>query len=151
NAELGTKRLGLLHQLLPRAAQFAVLIDPGRREAQSVTVELEAAAGSIGRQLEIVRAGSNREIDAAFASLAEKRVGGLLVHTSALSNSRRFQFLTLAAHHRLPTIYPWREAVGSGGLMYYGSSGIEEYRQVGLYVARILKGEKPADLPVMRP
>jgi putative ABC transport system substrate-binding protein len=150
NTTLGPKRLGILRELLPGATRVAALIDPVRPEATNGLAELERAAASVGWQIETVHAGSSREIDTAFASLADKRVEGLVIQGSPLFNSRRVQIITLASHFRLPTIYPWREVVEVGGLMFYGSSGTEEYRQVGIYTGRILKGEKPADLPVMR-
>jgi ABC-type uncharacterized transport system substrate-binding protein len=151
NGALGPKRLGVLHELLPRAEGLAALIDPTRPDAESITADLVAAAAAIRRKIEICLAGNDREIETIFASLRDKQVEGLLVQTSPLFNTRRMQLIRLAADHRLPVIYPWREAVEDGGLMFYGSSGTEEYRQVGIYTGRILKGEKPADLPVVRP
>jgi putative ABC transport system substrate-binding protein len=150
NTSLGSKRLGILHQLLPQVARVAALIDPARPDAASGAEELEAAAAFVGWKIEMLYPGSSREIDTAFASLAEKGIEAVVIHGSALFNSRRIQIVTLASHYRLPAIYPWREAVDAGGLIFYGSSGAEEYRQVGIYAGRILKGEKPAELPVMR-
>jgi putative tryptophan/tyrosine transport system substrate-binding protein len=105
---------------------------------------------AIGRQIEIFAASSARDIDTAFASLLQKRVDALVVNPDPLLDSRRVQLITLATHHRLPTIYPFRENVEIGGLMSYGSSAADRDRQVGIYTGRILKGEKPADLPVIR-
>jgi putative ABC transport system substrate-binding protein len=150
NSLLGAKRLGLLHELLPEAKKFALLVNPSRPDASAMTADVQAAAAALGRNLEIVQASSNQEIEAAFASLAQKQVEALVLTTDALFNNRRAQIIALAAYHRVPAIYPWREAAEPGGLMFYGSSGTDEYRQVGIYVGRILKGEKPADLPVMR-
>jgi putative tryptophan/tyrosine transport system substrate-binding protein len=150
NAELGAKRLGLLHELLPSAVRFAVLVNPNNRNAEPLTRDAQATASAIGREIEIFAASSAREIDAAFVSLLQKRADALLVSPDPLFDSRRVQLVTLATHHRLPTIYSFRENVEIGGLMSYGSSATERDRQVGIYVGRILKGEKPADLPVIR-
>ena len=150
NAELGAKRLGLLHELLPSAVRFAVLVNPNNRNAEPLTRDAQATASAIGREIEIFAAGSAREIDAAFVSLLQKRADALLVSPDPLFDSRRVQLVTLATHHRLPTIYSFRENVEIGGLMNYGSSAAERDRQVGIYAGRILKGEKPADLPVIR-
>jgi putative ABC transport system substrate-binding protein len=150
NAELGAKRLGLLHELLPSAVRFAVLVNPNNRNAEPLTRDAQATASAIGREIEIFAASSAREIDAAFVSLLQKRADALLVSPDPLFGSRRVQLVTLATHHRLPTIYSFRENVEIGGLMSYGSSAAERDRQVGIYAGRILKGEKPADLPVIR-
>jgi putative ABC transport system substrate-binding protein len=150
NSLLGAKRFGLLHELLPEAKKFAALLNPSRPDAQSMTADVQAAATVLGRGLEIAHASNNPEIEAAFASLAQKQVEALVLTTDPFFNSRRIQIIALAAHYRVPTIYPWREAAEEGGLMFYGSSGTDEYRQVAIYVGRILKGEKPADLPVIR-
>ena len=150
NAELGAKRLGFLHELLPSAVRFAVLVNPNNRNAEPLTRDAQATASAIGREIEIFAAGSAREIDAAFVSLLQKRADALLVSPDPLFDSRRVQLVTLATHHRLPTIYSFRENVEIGGLASYGSSAAERDRQVGIYAGRILKGEKPADLPVIR-
>jgi len=150
NSLLGAKRLGLLHELLPGANRFAALVNPDRRGAEAIIAELQSGAAALGRNLEIVVARNNQEIEAAVAGLPQKQTEGLVVTTDPLFNNRRAQIIALAAYHRLPAIYPWQEAADAGGLMFYGSSGVDEYRQVGIYVGRILKGEKPADLPVMR-
>ena len=150
NAELGAKRLGLLHELLPSAVSFAVLVNPNNRNAEPLTRDAQATASVIGRQIEIFAAGSTRDIDAAFASLLQKRADALLVSPDPLFDSRRVQLVTLAAHHRLPAMYPFRENVEIGGLMSYGSSAADRDRQVGVYTGRVLKGEKPTDLPVLR-
>jgi putative tryptophan/tyrosine transport system substrate-binding protein len=146
NQELGAKRLELLSELLPRAERFAALVTPGTVEQP----DLKTAASAIGRPIEFLVAASIRDIDTAFATLAQKRVDGLLVSPFALFDNRRVQLVTLAAHYRLPTIYAFRDHVEAGGLMSYGSSAADRDRQVGLYVGRVLKGEKPADLPVTR-
>jgi putative ABC transport system substrate-binding protein len=150
--ELTAKRLGLLHELLPAAARFAVLVNPNvPRTAASVTANAQAVASTIGRQIEVFTASTNGEIDAAFASMVQKRAEALLIGTNAFFISRRVQFATLAARHAVPTIYYEREFAEAGGLMSYGSSNADLTRQGGIYVGRVLKGEKPADLPIMQP
>jgi len=151
NTDLIGKRLGILHELLPVAARFAVLVDPNAANAESTITDAQAAAAAIGRQIEVLTASSNREIDAAFASLVQKRIEVLLVSPHTLFFNRRVQLVTLGVRHAAPAIYPTREFVEAGGLMSYGSSVPDIQRQVGIYVGRILKGEKPADLPVVRP
>jgi putative tryptophan/tyrosine transport system substrate-binding protein len=150
NAELGAKRLGLLHELLPSAARFAILVNPNNRNVESLTRDSQATASVIGRQVEVVAASSTRDINAVFVNLRQKGADALLVSPDPLLDSRRVQLVTLAAHHRLPTMYSFRENVEIGGLMSYGSSAADRDRQVGIYAGRILKGEKPADLPVLR-
>jgi putative tryptophan/tyrosine transport system substrate-binding protein len=150
--DLAGKRLGLLHDLLPGASRFAALVEPGRgRVTESTVAEVTAAALAIGRSIEVVRASTNHEIDTAFASLVQKRIDALWVSTGALFASRRAQLVTLAAYHRLPAIYPARVYAELGGLMSYGTDIVDSVRQVGVYTGRILKGEKPSDLPVMQP
>jgi putative ABC transport system substrate-binding protein len=149
--ELGAKRLGLLHELVPDAARFALLVNPESRYAQSMIEETQTMAAAIGGQIEAFTAGTTRAIDAAFTSLVQKRAEALVVGLSALFDSRRVQMTTLAAHHRLPAIYALRDFVEVGGLMSYGASYTDNARQLGIYTGRILKGEKPADLPVMQP
>ena len=150
NSELAAKRLGLMLELLPNAERFAVLVNPTNRNADSLTRDAQTTSSAIGRQIEILAASTAREIDAAFASLAQKRVDALVVGPDPLLDTRRLQLVTLAAHQRLPTIYSFRENVDIGGLMSYGSSAGERDRLAGIYVGRILKGEAPANLPVMR-
>jgi putative tryptophan/tyrosine transport system substrate-binding protein len=150
NSELAAKRLGLMLELLPNAVRFAVLVNPSNRNAEALTRDAQAAASTIGRQVEILAASTPREIDAAFASAAQKRSDALVVSPEPLLDNRRVQLVTLAAHQRLPAIYAFRENVEIGGLMSYGSNAGERDRQVGLYAGRILKGEAAANLPVMR-
>jgi putative ABC transport system substrate-binding protein len=147
NADLGAKRLGLLYEMLrQRAERFGVLTLSG-----SVSAELQAASTTIGRPLEVFTAGNSREIDEAFASMAQKRVDGLVVANNIPFINHRVQLSTLAAYHRLPAIYPWRESAEASGLMSYGTSLSDLFRQVGIYTGRVLKGEKPAELPVIQP
>jgi ABC-type uncharacterized transport system substrate-binding protein len=149
-AELGAKQLGLLHELQPGAVRVGVLVDPNFPLIESFVSDVQAAASSVRKQIEVLEAPTGRDIDTAFASLAQKPIDALLVGPSPLFNNRRVQLVTLATYHRVPAIYPWREAAEVGGLMSYGTSLSDAYRQAGVYTARILKGEKPADLPVMQ-
>jgi putative tryptophan/tyrosine transport system substrate-binding protein len=144
------KRLGLLHELLPGAVRFALLVTPGTTSGESTIAEVESAAAAIGRQIEVLSATTNLDIDAAFARLAQKRADALLVAPQILFSTRRVQLVTLAARHAVPTMYYQREFVEAGGLMSYGSSIIDRERQLGVYTGRILKGEKPTDLPILR-
>jgi putative tryptophan/tyrosine transport system substrate-binding protein len=150
NVELSAKRLGLLHELLPGAASFGVLIDPTNSSAQFILTDLRSAASVIGRHIEALTAGTNRDIDTAFASLAQMRLDGLLISPMPLFYDRRVQILTLAARHGVPVVYPAREWAEAGGLMSYGSSYADQHRQAGVYTGRILRGEKAADLPILR-
>ena len=150
NAELGAKQLGLLHELQPGAVRVAVLVDPNYPLTEFFVSDVQAAASSIKKQIEVLEAPTGRDIDMAFARLAQKPTDALLVAPSPLLNNRRVQVVTLAAYRRVPAIYSWREAAEVGGLMSYGTSLSDAYRQAGVYIGRILKGEKPADLPVMQ-
>ena len=150
--ELGAKRLGLLHELLPGAARFAVLVNPNNPVlAEAWIKDTRPAAAAIGVQLEILRASTHREIDAAFTSIAQKRIDALAVMPDNLFSTRHVQFATQAARHAVPAIYSNREYAEVGGLMSYGTNILDAYRQAGVYVGRILKGEKPANMPVLQP
>jgi ABC-type uncharacterized transport system substrate-binding protein len=148
--ETGTKRLGLLHELLPGAMRFAVLANTKDPNAERSIKELQAAASAIGRPIEIFGASSNREIDIAFASLVQKRPDALLVDCQGLLNNRRVQIVTQATRHALPAIYCLREFAEIGGLMSYGASATDQFRLTGVYAGRVLKGEKPAEMPILR-
>ena len=148
--EIGTKRLELLLQLAPKAATIAVLVNPNTTETEAERKDVQAAAKVIGRQLVILDVSSDPDIEPAFATFAQRGAGALLVGSGAFFNSKRERLVALAARHGLPAMYAVREAVVAGGLSSYGSSVTDAYRQVGIYTGRILKGEKPADLPVMR-
>jgi putative ABC transport system substrate-binding protein len=147
-SQLGGKQLGLLHELIPEAARFAVLINPAGTNIEPYIRDVMAGAAAIGRQVEFFTASTNRDIDAAFASIAQKRADAILVGPSPLFGNRRVQIVTLAIYHRLPTMFNERDKVEIGGLMSYGGSLTDLVRQVGIYTGRILKGEKPAELPV---
>jgi putative ABC transport system substrate-binding protein len=147
---LGSKRLGLLRQLVPNATTIAMLGNPNRRDTEAERRDVQAAAQTIGQQLIIVDVGSDREMEAAFATFVQRGARALLVGGGPFMNSHRERVVALAARHALPAIYAWRESVVAGGLMSYGSSQPDAYRQAGIYAGRILKGEKPADLPVQQ-
>ena len=148
---LGPKRLELLLQLVPKATTIAVLVNPNTTETEAERRDVQAAAQAIGRQLIILDVGSDRDIELAFATFAQRGAGALLIGSGGfLNSSKRERLVALTARHRLPAVYAVREAVVSGGLMSYGPSITDAYRQVGVYTGRILKGEKPADLPVMQ-
>jgi putative tryptophan/tyrosine transport system substrate-binding protein len=150
--ELTAKRLGLLHELLPAATRIAVLVNPGiARTVASVTTYAQTAASAIGQQIEVFPASTNDEIDAAFASMVQRRAEALLIGTNVLFTNRRVQLATLATRHALPAVHFLREFVEAGGLMSYGSNNADLTRQGGIYVGRVLKGEKPDDLPIMQP
>jgi putative tryptophan/tyrosine transport system substrate-binding protein len=149
--ELGAKGLALLHELVPGIATIGFLGNPNNPSVfELMTRDVLAAASVVGLKVQMLKASNDREIDAAFVSLVQARTGALLVGNEALFNSRIEQVVALAARHAIPTMYPFREFVVAGGLISYGTSLTENYRQVGLYTGRILKGEKPADLPVQQ-
>ena len=150
NSELAAKRLGLLHELLPAATRFAVLVNPDGASTPSMVAQLEAAASVIGRQIEVLTARNNREIDSAFAGFVQKRTDGLLVSPEPVFFDRLVQILTLATRHAVAAIYPARFWADAGGLMSYGSSFTDQFHQAGIYTGRVLKGEKPADMPILR-
>jgi putative tryptophan/tyrosine transport system substrate-binding protein len=150
--EIGAKRLGLLHELLPGAVRFGVLVNPDNPFiTESFVAELQTAASAIGRQIEVVAARTNGDIDSAFATLVQNRVDALLISPDALFVTRRVQIIMLAVRHTLPALYHRRELAEAGGLMSYGSDLVDQYRQTGLCVGRIIKGEKPAEMPVQLP
>jgi putative tryptophan/tyrosine transport system substrate-binding protein len=140
----------LLRELVPAASRFGLLVNPNNENAKAITSDLKAAAATIGVEIEVVRATNSREIEAAFAALVRDKVDALVVATDPFFYSRRVQLATLATRHALPTIYNLRGYAEAGGLMSYGTSITEAYRQVGVYTGRILKGTKPADLPVVQ-
>jgi putative ABC transport system substrate-binding protein len=149
--ELAAKQLGLLRTLAPTAALIAMLVNPDEPAAESQVEQAQAAAQAIGQQLLVLRAGTEHDIDVAFAALADRRAGALLLGANPFFAVRKNQLFALASRHAVPTLY-WRsELARAGGLMSYGSYPIETYRHLGDYAARILKGEKPANLPVLQP
>src|SRR5437868_4933529 len=151
NYELAAKRLGLLRELAPKATAFFVLLNPADPGTEKASRDLQATARTIGVQLQILYAGSDREIDAAFATLASRPGAALVVNADPFLFIRRAQITALAARHAVPAIYYDREFAVSGGLMSYGTDLPSAWGQAGAYVARILRGEKPGDLPVAQP
>ena len=147
-AELGSKQLGLLHELVPAAVRVGLLVNPRVPQTETVTRDVAAAASAIGLQIDVVEASESREIEAAFRTLVRNRADALVIGADPFFASRRLQLATLATRHAIPAIFNIREYAEAGGLMSYGTSLIETYRQVGIYTGKILKGAKPADLPV---
>jgi putative ABC transport system substrate-binding protein len=151
NAVVGSKRVELLHELVPHAAMMALLVNPNFPSAGSETRETLVAARAVGCKLIVLNASTESEIDAAFDELAQQRVGALMVTGDPFFVSRRDKLVALAARNAVPAIYVQREFAVAGGLIGYGTSLTDAYRQAGIYAGRILKGEKPADLPVVQP
>jgi len=150
-SELAAKRLELLRELVPATSRVAVLVDPNNAAGTESTLrDVEPAARAMGLQIQVFKASTSREIDATFAGFVRERPDALFVATAPFLTDRRVQLALLAAIHRIPAIYPWRDFVEAGGLMSYGASLRDAYRLVGVYVGRILKGAKPADLPVLQ-
>jgi putative ABC transport system substrate-binding protein len=148
NVETAPKRLELLHELMPRENVVGLLVNPTNPLAKSVVPAVQAAAGTLGLELQVVYARSDEELDAAFASLAGLRVGALVIGTDPFFTSRAEQLGATSVRLAMPAIYQYREFTAAGGVMSYGGSIVESYHHAGLYVGRILKGEKPGDLPV---
>jgi putative ABC transport system substrate-binding protein len=148
--ELSAKRLALLHELVPKAVRIAVPVNPANPASESTLRDILEAARAMGLQIQVLNASTRSEIEAAFATLVRDRVDALYVAGDVFFTSRRVQFATLAASYRIPASYPSREAVEAGGLMGYDADRAGMYRQVGTYTGQILKGAKPADLPVLQ-
>jgi putative ABC transport system substrate-binding protein len=149
--EVVAKRLGLLHDLVPKAVRIAVLVNPANATVAEITLrEIPEAARALGLQVQVLNASTSREIEAAFATLVRDRADALFVAPDAFFTSRRVQLATLAARHAIPATYGIREYVEVGGLMSYGADVVDAYRQLGVYTGQILKGAKPADLPVLQ-
>jgi putative tryptophan/tyrosine transport system substrate-binding protein len=147
---LGSKRLELLRQLVPKTTSIAVIVNPNTTETEAERSDVQAAAQAIGQQLIVLDVSSDRDIEAVFATLVQRGAGALFVGAGPFLVSRRKRLVALATQHTIPAIYPLREFAAEGGLMSYGASITDAYRQAGIYAARILKGEKPADLPVIQ-
>ena len=150
-SELDAKRLELLREIKPKARVIGVLVNPKRPGVEANSKDLQAEAERVGIQLIFQNGGPEHSLDVAFAKLAEQRVDGLVVTADPFFNFRRAQSIALASRYKIPAIYQWREFVTDGGLISYGPSIAEAYQQAGIYAGRILKGARPADLPVMRP
>ena len=151
NAEVGPKRLELLHELVPTATVVGLLVNPTNPNlAELTTKNLHAAARSLGVKMHILHASADRDFDTVFATLVQLRAGALVIGTDPFFSSRLEQLATLTAHHAVPTVYQFREFTANGGLMSYGGSLTDTFRAAGVYTGRVLKGDKPADLPVQR-
>jgi putative ABC transport system substrate-binding protein len=149
--ELAPKQLGVLHDLLPRARRIGFITEALRQAGETQIANLQAAGDKIACTIDVLRATNSREIDAAFDTLLENKTEALIVNSTILFTTRRAQILTLAARHAVPTIYAFRDPVLAGGLMSYGPNNTDQARQCGIYTGRILRGEKPSDLPVLQP
>jgi ABC-type uncharacterized transport system substrate-binding protein len=149
--EVEPKKLEILHELVPKTMHIGVLVNPRNPNAQTITTELQTASDALGLQIHIVNAAAIAEVGAAFTTLAQQDVGALVVAADPFFNDQREALVTLAAQHALPAIYEWREFAAAGGLVSYGTIISDAYRQAGVYTGRILKGEKPASLPVVQP
>ena len=150
NIEVAQKRLELLHELVPKASVMALLINPNDQQAKGETTELQAAALNLGVELHVFNASTERDFDAVFANLAQLRAAGLVIGSSGFFLAWQEQLAALAVRHAVPTVFENRQAVVAGGLISYGGSLTDSYRLAGVYTGRILKGEKPGDLPVQR-
>jgi len=150
NNTLGPKEVEVIHELAPKAAVVAVLLNPKLATAASQLKDVEMAARALGLQVQVLHASMEHDLDMVFASLLQLRAGGLAIGADAFFFSRRDQLVALAARYSVPTVYPWREAVTAGGLVSYGASVTDAYRLAGIYTGRILKGDKPAELPVQQ-
>jgi putative tryptophan/tyrosine transport system substrate-binding protein len=151
NEGLVSKRLEILHELVPKAETVALLVDPEYMRAEAELRQLNLGGRALRQKVVVFKASNDREIDAAFTAIAQAKVGAMLVGAGAFLTSRRVQIIQSAALHKIPAIYPFRLHTEAGGLMSYGASQPDAYRRAGIYVARILKGEKPGDLPVELP
>jgi putative ABC transport system substrate-binding protein len=151
NAELAPKRLEVLRELIPSAISVGLLINPARPNADVLANDMEAAARKLSLQPHVLHASADHEFDAVFATAAQQRIGGVVIATDVFFNSHNTQLGELSARHGVPTIFQFREFAAGGGLLSYAASNTDTYRQVGAYVGRLLKGAKPADLPVVQP
>ncbi len=151
NSALGPKRIGLLREVVPKATVFAVLVNPNNPNAIPDTAEMQEAGRSIGVTIEVVQADNDRDLDDAFAKAVQLRADALIVHIDALFQARDKQVVALAAKYAIPTMYSTRQFTPLGGLISYGTEPADVYRQAGAYAGRVLRGEKPADLPVLQP
>jgi putative tryptophan/tyrosine transport system substrate-binding protein len=149
--ELEAKRLELLHELVPTAGLIAFLINPGNPQSETQVQDVQRAANAIGQRMLILHASTERDLNAVFVTLVQQRADALLVGADTFFTSEPMLFVVLTARHAIPAIYPWRSHVDAGGLMSYGASLLDAYRHTGLYAGRILKGENPADLPILQP
>jgi putative ABC transport system substrate-binding protein len=150
SVELGPKRLELLHEVIPSATAIGLLLDPSNPNAETLQRDSHAAATTLGVQIHILHAPTERDFDAAFANLVQLRAGGLVISNAGLFIDRSEQLAAMALRHAVPAIFQYREFAAAGGLMSYGTSSTDLYRELGVYTGRIIKGEKPSDLPVQQ-
>jgi putative ABC transport system substrate-binding protein len=150
-AAMEAKRLGFLHEIVPQAAVVGLIVNPNYAQATAQIRQIEGAAHGIGVQVNVLQVSSDEDIDTAFKTIAQQRIGAVIVGADPFIDTRRDKIIGLAAEHAVPTMYQFREHAAAGGLMSYGIDLADVYRQVGIYAARVLKGAKPADLPVMEP
>jgi putative ABC transport system substrate-binding protein len=148
---LGAKRLELLREMVPKVAVIGMLVNPDFADADTQSRDAQEAALALGLELHVLRASTERDLDEAFATLVQRPFDALVVGNDAFFNIQRDQLVALAARHGVPTIYPFREFAAAGGLMSYSTSLSDAYRQAGIYVGKILKGDRPADLPIQQP
>jgi putative tryptophan/tyrosine transport system substrate-binding protein len=148
--ELGSRRLQLLHELVPAGNTIGLVVNPANPTAENETADVEATARTLGLQLRVLKAGSEDDLDLVFQTLGEMRVDGLVIGADPYFISRISHLAALAIRHKVPTIYQFREFAAAGGLMSYGGSLTDAYNLAGAYTARVLKGEKPEDLPVQQ-
>jgi putative ABC transport system substrate-binding protein len=150
-AALEPKRLGILHQLVPQAETIAVLLNPNFPSYERQLLDVQEAARAIGLKIHVLRAATDREIDTAFETVAQEHIAAITVAADPFFDTRRNKLVALAARHAVPTMYHFREFAAAGGLMSYGIDNLDTYRQIGVYAGRILRGAKPANLPVLQP
>jgi putative ABC transport system substrate-binding protein len=148
--EVGPKRLEALHQLVPNAPAMALLLNPTSPFAETLTRDILAAAQTLGQRIHVLNASTERDLSSAFANLSQQKIGGLVIGADVFFNSRTEQLAALTVRHAMPAVYQYRDFVAAGGLMSYGGSLEDSYRLAGIYTARVLKGEKPVDLPVQQ-
>ena len=151
SAELAPKRLELLHDLVPKAINVALLVNPTSPDADAQAKELQAVAPAVGMQVQVFQAGNDSDLDDAFAAMAERNANALVLQADPFFTNRRDRLVSLANRHAIPAMYPFREFATAGGLMTYGADIAEVFRETGVYTGRILRGQSPADLPVLQP
>jgi putative ABC transport system substrate-binding protein len=151
NVAVGPKRLELLHEVIPKATVIGLLVNPSSPDlADADSREQQAAAQTLGLKFDVLHASTERDLDSVFSTLVEQRIGGVVIGTDSFFNTRKEQIAALSVNHRVPTIHQYREFAAAGGLMSYGTETSDLSRQVGVYTGRILKGEKPAEMPVQQ-
>jgi putative ABC transport system substrate-binding protein len=150
-AEIESKKLELVHELVPKATNLAVVVNPKALNSKAQLNDVQSAGGTLGLKVEVIDASTESDLDTAFASFAQRNIGGLVISADPFFNNRRAQIISLAARYAIPTVYFFREWAASGGLISYGTNLTEAYHQVGVYAGKILSGSNPTDLPVVQP